>query len=248
MLLKFLFKKPLIEALIKSRPNRFIMNVEINGKLEKCHCPSTGRIGDLIFEDISCLVSEAEGDRKTKYTVEAISLDPVKKTYKNWIGINQTKANAYIEFFLKNGLLNEIFGEVRVLKREVPFMDSRVDFLVNGKDYLEVKSLLKELLILDIEKHPKYDRRKSEFNSFDRLIKHFNDVSSSIKDGSRAILLMCYIYDGPEFKVPPVEDSNMKILKEAKKARKRGMENWQINLKIDKEGVEFLKLRKLNLF
>jgi len=77
---KYLFKKPLIEGLIKSRPNRFIMMVEINGKVEKCHCPSTGRIGDIIFKDIPCLVSKAESEskRKTKFTVEAFSNDNPK--------------------------------------------------------------------------------------------------------------------------------------------------------------------------
>ena len=51
------------------------MNVLVNGELEKCHCPSTGRIGNLRFEDIPCLLSEGKNpDRKTKYTVEAFSL------------------------------------------------------------------------------------------------------------------------------------------------------------------------------
>jgi sugar fermentation stimulation protein A len=242
--MKYLFSKSLIEGLIKSRPNRFIMNVEINGKIEKCHCPSTGRIGDLRFEDISCLVSESDNSkRKTKYTVEAISLDS-----KNWIGINQTRDNAFVEFFLKNGMLNELVGKVEKIRREVVLGKSRVDFLINDRDYIEVKSPLKELLIEGIEKHPKYEKSKRDFNSFDRLIKHFGEISSSIKKGSMAVLLMCYIYEGEEFKVPPVEDSNKEIVNAARKAREKGMENWQINLKLDKEGVSLLKLRKLNLF
>ncbi|MEI6850117.1 MAG: DNA/RNA nuclease SfsA, partial [archaeon] len=49
--MKYLFKEPLKEGVIKSRPNRFIMLVLIDGKLEKCHCPSTGRIGNIKFED-----------------------------------------------------------------------------------------------------------------------------------------------------------------------------------------------------
>ena len=68
----YLFKEPLIEGTIKSRPNRFIMNVLVDGKVEKSHCPSTGRIGNLKFEEIPCLLSRSHSpDRKTKYTVEA---------------------------------------------------------------------------------------------------------------------------------------------------------------------------------
>jgi len=99
--MKYLFKEKLIEGIIKSRPNRFIMNVEINKKIEKCHCPSTGRIGNIIWKDIPCLLSKSENtNRKTKFTVEAF------KTKNQYIGINQTKANEYIEFFLKNNFVN----------------------------------------------------------------------------------------------------------------------------------------------
>ena len=101
---EYYFDEELIQGLIKSRPNRFIMLVEIKGKIEKCHCPSTGRIGNILFENIPCLLSKSTSKiRKTKYTVEAIS--PVVG---KWVGINQTKANSYINFFLKNNLLKKI--------------------------------------------------------------------------------------------------------------------------------------------
>ena len=73
------------------------MMVEVNNRVERCHCPSTGRIGNIEFKDIPCLLSESDNDsRKTKYTVEVIHTDAV------WVGINQTKANSYLAFFLKN--------------------------------------------------------------------------------------------------------------------------------------------------
>ena len=59
---------------------------------------------------------------------------------------------------------------------------------------------------------------------------------------------MCYIYDGEEFKVPIIDKANLKITSAAKAARVMGLENWQINLKLDEEGVSLLKLRELNLF
>ena len=100
--MKYLFEERLLEGVIKSRPNRFIMNVLVEGKLEKCHCPSTGRIGNIKFEDIPCLLSRSRSaERKTKYTVEAFSLDELDRPNKSWIGINQTRANEYVEFFIR---------------------------------------------------------------------------------------------------------------------------------------------------
>ncbi len=242
---RYLFNKFLTEGLIKNRPNRFIMMVEINGKIERCHCPSTDQIASIVFQDIPCLISELDDrKRKTKFTVEAISLDKKEKQNKNWIGINQTKTNEYIEFFLKSNQLNNIFQEIKKIKREVKLNNSRIDFLVNDKDFLEVKTLLKDI---PSENHPNYKRRESKFNSFDRITKHFNDLSESIKKDSRAILLLCYLYNSKPFVVPK-ENPAEKIIKTAKRASSKGLEQWQINLKIDKKGIELINYFKLNLF
>ncbi len=244
--MKYLFKDSLIDGIIKSRPNRFIMMVEINGKLEKCHCPSTGRIGGLTFEEIPCLLSKSNNpDRKTKYTVEAFSLDDLDKSSKSWIGINQTKANEYVEFFIKSGLLNNMLGKVKEVKREVKLGKSRIDFLVNNKDYVEVKT---PLMIIPTLGHKNHRENNKPFVGFDRMIKHFRDISKSIREGSRAIVLLCNIYNAVPFVVPKPRGSESRIANAARKARIRGLENWQINLKIDKKGVNLLDCFKLNLF
>jgi len=244
--MKYEFEQQLIEGVIKSRPNRFIMQVFVNGKLERCHCPSTGRIGSIKFEDIPCLLSKSTNrERKTPYTVEAFSLDSLNNKNKSWIGINQTKANEYVEFFIKSGLLKNMLGEIKEVKREVSLGKSRIDFLINSRDYLEVKT---PLMIIPTEGHIKHLENKKPFSNFERMIKHFNDVSKSIKGKSRAIILLCNIYDAKPFEVPRPEEAEKKIVNAAKKARLRGLENWQINLKIDKTGVSLINFFKLNLF
>ncbi len=87
----YYFPSQLIEGLILDRPNRFIMNVLINGEVKMCHCPSTGKIDSIIFKNIPCLLSKEKGypkTRKTEYTVEAISLNNLTDIKKYWIGIN----------------------------------------------------------------------------------------------------------------------------------------------------------------
>ncbi len=232
--MKYLFDKGLIEGLIKSRPNRFIMLVEIKGKLEKCHCPSTGRIGNIEFKDVRCLLSTSTSNlRKTKYTVEAIYFDNLL------IGINQTKVNSYVEFFLKNNLLSEMINEVNELKREVKLNNSKIDFLVNNNCFLEIKTPLTML---------PFGNKKSntKFNSFERLGRHFQEIYLQIKKAQRAIVLLCYLYDADKFSVPTLPNS--KIVNVIKKATIRGLENWQINLKIDKKGISLIDYFKLDLF
>ncbi len=240
--MKYKFEEELIEGLIKSRPNRFLMNVKIGNKIHLCHCPSTGRIGNLVFENIPCLLSKSLNEsRKTKYTVEAISLEKVNSKRKKWIGINQTKMNRYVEFFIKNGELKRMISGKNV-QRERKLGNSRIDFLVD-EVYLEVKMPLISL--------PTANRRTmkniSKFDSFGRLIKHFDELRKYLKNGKRAIVLLTYMYDAKPFVRPKTDDTNLKILKSAKRAQKFGVENWQANFKIDKRGVDLINYFKLDL-
>ena len=149
------FDEPLIEGIIKSRPNRFLMEVEVGGKLLLCHCPVTGRIGDVSFSDIPCLLSLEEiASRRTNLTVEAISLDKASKKKKNWIAINQKTINNHINFFIKNNFLPKMkLG--KVVRREVILNSSRIDFCVD-EAYMEIK-----MSLLEIESGPIIKQRRT---------------------------------------------------------------------------------------
>jgi len=243
MELKYKFEERLTEGLIKSRPNRFIMFVEINGEIIKCHCPSTGRIGDIIFEDIPCLLTKSTNrERKTPYTVEAISIDSPKKKNKEWIGINQVKMNNYVEFFLENKKFSKMIKGVNI-QREKKLGNSRIDFLVD-RDYLEVKMPLINLPNKEGFKKAAH----SKFDSFDRLIKHFSDLAKSLKTGTKAIILLAYMYPAKSFVPPEGDKSNSRIIAAARKASEKGVENWQANFKIDSRGVTLINYFKLSIF
>jgi sugar fermentation stimulation protein A len=116
---------------------------------------------------------------------------------------------------------------------------------VNGKDYLEVKT---PLMLIPTEGHKNHKTNNAPFTSFDRMIRHFEDVSKSIKNDSRAIILLCNLYDAEPFKVPKPNASEIRIVKAARKAASRGLENWQINLNVEKEGIELINCFRLKLF
>jgi len=237
--MKYKFNKPLIEGIITSRPNRFLMNVNINNITNLCHCPSTGRIGNIIFKDIPCLLSKSENKlRKTKYTVEAISLDPISKKYKSWIGINQSKANKYIKYFFENNLLPKIIKKPINIRSEVKVGNSRIDLLIDNK-YIEIKT---PLINLPTTKHT-LKSKESKFNSFDRLIKHYDELSNN-----EGMLILCYMYDAERFKAPKLDDDNKIIHLAVKKAESKGVKNWQINFKIDKTGISLINYFKLKIF
>ena len=228
----FRFPKPLERGTIISRPNRFIMMVKARGKTLRCHCPTTGRLGDAKISSLPCLFSRSSGAGKTEGTVQAISFDRAATKPKSWIGINQSAANRYVEFFLKKGLLSRMAsGEVR---REVKLGNSRIDFLV-GDTYVEVKTPLIILPTRSVEK-----ATHSRFNSFDRLIRHMEELSAALKDGKKAVIAMCYLYDAAPFKPPSRDRYNARILDAARRAAESGVRRWQVNLALDEEGVRLI--------
>ena len=234
----FIFDRALIGGVIQKRRNRFIMEVEVEGVVCDCHCPTTGRIGNIVLSGIPCLLSRSKDlTRKTLYTVEAISLDLPTENNKSWIGINQNAANRYVEHFLKTGQLSAMVKKGENAKREQQLGDSKLDFLV-GNTYIEVKTPLINLQV-DIKEHIA-TKKVSEFTSFERFIKHISELAGSLEQNERAILLNCFIYENPGYKVPSKNKYSDFIREEVQRCIKRGIEIWQINFKITPTEVTLL--------
>jgi len=227
-----MFPEPLKQGRIISRPNRFIMMVRAGNKTLRCHCPTTGRLGDLKLSGLPCLYSTSRSkSRKTAHTVEAISTSHAEG---QWVGINQTAANRYLEFFIRRGMLSRLArGEVR---REVNLGNSRIDFLV-GNAYVEVKTPLITLPAGDAVAR----ERRSRFDSFDRLIKHMGELKDSLATGKRAKIVLCYLYDAKPFTPPPPDGTNFNILSAARAAERAGVERWQVNLRVTPSGVSLIR-------
>ena len=232
-------KSKLTEAIIVRRTSRFTIDVNISGNITKCHCPSTGRIGNIDLANVPCLLSQSDNpDRKTKYTIEAISLNRPSDTHKSWIGINQNAINRYVEYYLSNGYFDRMIGSGTDIRREVVLGDSKLDFLANNNIYLEVKTPLQYLQV-DLPSYIK-THDTAPFTSTDRLVRHVTQLANSLKQNERAIMLICFMYDNPGFQV--VEKHRSMNYEEVKcaidKARAMGVENWQANFKITEDYVE----------
>ncbi|MNW36543.1 Sugar fermentation stimulation protein A [compost metagenome] len=231
----FQFTASLLEGVIQKKKNRFIMIVELDGELHDCHCPVTGSIGNIVFNDIPCLVSRSnDPKRKTQFTVEAISLDLPSVESKAWIGINQNAANRYIEHFITNGSFKEMIGDFQTVIRETKLGISKLDFLV-GQTYVEVKT---PLTTLHVEMGDHIVIKKSgEFNSFERLIKHIGELSGSLSQNERAIMIICMIYKNNGFKVGNTGKHSGTIMQAVQSSIQNGVEIWQVNLQLRPEGV-----------
>ena len=237
--MKLKFDKPLIDGLIISRPNRFIFNVQIDDQIVEAHCPSGGTIAGLSrknMQNLKCYLSDhgENTGRRTRYTVEAISLDDGV----SYMGINQTRSNKYVEHFLTETKVREILSISDQITREKKLRSSRIDFKVDDC-YIEVKTMVAEYY-----RKPSSDLAelmKSGTPSIDRMQKHVNDLVAAIEEFSaRAAVITVFQYDAPTFKPPIDLEIYQDFANDLRIARSKGLRQYQMNIRITKEHVELI--------
>lgn len=242
--MQFIFQSVLVEGVIERRKGQFTMLVNHNGSVYRCHCPTTGRIGSLDLMGRPCLMSRSLApERKTAFTVEAISLSEPSDNSKSWIGINQNAINRYVEYFLINGAFSDMV-EAKHVYREQKLGTSRLDFLI-GDTYIEVKMPLQYLQI-EIPSHIK-EKKSGPFKSTDRMTRHITELGNSLKTNERAIMLLCFVYDNPGFEVVERSTTYEKVKKIVDENVSKGVEIWQANFRLDSVGISLEKYFKIRL-
>ena len=128
----------MVPGVFRSRPNRFIANVEINGREEVCHVKNTGRCRELLVPGTKVWCQHWDlPTRKTKY-----DLITVRKGSR-LINMDSQAPNLAAKEWLASGGL----GEIENLRAETKHGDSRFDFSFTkgGRQcFLEVKGVTLE--------------------------------------------------------------------------------------------------------
>lgn len=228
------FALDLQEGIILKRRNRFVMDVLIGDTVVACHCPVTGRIGDLVFDGVPCLISTTNDPRRnTAFTVEAISIDADRQ----WIGIHQGRANDFVAYCLDTDTL-PVFPYSKHVEREQVIGTSRLDFKVDGV-YMEVKAPLTELFVTPL---PRFERRAvTRPIETERLIRHLETLIATLPATKRAVLLYVFLYDAPVFTGNPNRKQDARIRQLIRDAITNGLEIWQVNGELSREGIRLIR-------
>ena len=235
--LRLHFDKPLI----KERVNRFIFIVELDDELVEAHCPSGGTIAGIprkLMTQLPCLISDHEDkpNRRTRYTVEAISLD----NGATYMGINQTASNHYVHQFLQDEDVQSVLSINGPVAREKKLGNSRIDFKVDDT-YIEVKTMVAEYY----GKASKQLRAlmKPQAPSIERMQKHIRELTHEVQNHeTKAIMLTVFQYDALKFE-PPVDNPKYKdFIDDLKVAKASGVRQVRMNLRITDKHVELLSI------
>ncbi len=158
----------MVEGRFRSRPNRFIAMVEINGKTEICHVKNTGRCKELLTEGATVYLQKVSNpERKTKYDLITV----MKKD--RLINMDSQAPNkVFGEWIEKSGY----FSNVTLIKPECKYGNSRFDFYIEAsgqKHFVEVKGVtLEEEGVLMFPDAPT-----------ERGVKHLRELMAAIQEG-----------------------------------------------------------------
>jgi sugar fermentation stimulation protein A len=181
------------EGVFLRRPNRFIAEMEINGKTEICHVKNTGRCKELLISGAKVYVNEsANPARTTKYDLISV-----------WKGerlINmdsQAPNRAFGDYLRQGGFIEN----VTLIKPEAKYGGSRFDFYVEAgerKIYIEVKGVtLEENGVAMFPDAPT-----------ERGVKHLNELAKCVADGFEAYVIFIIqmkgvLYFAPNYRTHP---------------------------------------------
>lgn len=213
-----------IKGKFKSRPNRFIAIVEIDGADEICHVKNTGRCKELLVKDTVVYLSKSDNpNRKTKYDLIAVE-----------------KGNLLINMDSQvvNGVCCEyipkMFKDIVRIKPECKYENSRFDFFVETKTekiFIECKGVtLEENGVALFPDAPT-----------ERGCKHLKELQNAVKNGYVAYVVFVIQMKGVTRFEPNVK-THREFAEELKSAKENGVNILAFDcivtedeIKIDKE-------------
>lgn len=183
------------EGIFKSRPNRFIAYVEIDGVQETVHVKNTGRCKELLVPDAHVILEVSDNpSRKTKYDLICV--------YKEKIGLvnmDSQAPNKVVGEWLSNqtGEL-KCFDNITFIKPEYTYGNSRIDFYFeyNGKKaLLEVKGVTLER------------DGKAYFPDAPtaRGVKHLEELERAVNEGYESYVAFVIQMEGVDYVYPNMD-------------------------------------------
>lgn len=161
-----------VRGIFKARPNRFIAEVEVDGKIETAHVPNTGRCRELLVDDAVVWLKPSDNpNRKTKFSLHFVENRGVL------VSLYSQQANSIVYDAIVNGEIKEL-ENYSTHQREKTVDNSRIDiYLANEKEecYVEVKGVT---LIVDNE--ARFPDAPTE-----RGAKHLKELIKLKKEGNR---------------------------------------------------------------
>ncbi len=212
----------IIDGNFISRPNRFIAQVNINGKEETVHVKNTGRCKELLTDNAKVFCQHfTNTNRKTAYDLISV--------YKGdrLINMDSQAPNKVFKEFLEKNIL---FRNIELIKPECKFQNSRFDFYVKTSDkeiFIEVKGVtLEENGVVMFPDAPT-----------ERGIKHLNELITAKQQGYGAYVVFVVQMENVKY-FTPNSNTHQAFADSLKKAKDNGVNILCYDCKVTENSLE----------
>ncbi|MGI6077377.1 MAG: DNA/RNA nuclease SfsA [Fastidiosipilaceae bacterium] len=132
-LFKLCYDEPYLQGTLIERNNRFLCHVLLDGSPVSCHVPNTSRLTELLVPGAPVGILKASNpNRKTAY-------DLVTVEYKGTtVNLDSNLPNRFTQLLIEHNYFPE-FRELKLLKPESTYLDSRFDFYWERESFLAKK-------------------------------------------------------------------------------------------------------------
>ena len=183
-----------VKGIFKSRPNRFIAEVEVDDNLEIAHVPNTGRCKELLVENATVWLKPSDNpNRKTKFSLHFVENKGVL------VSLYSQQANSIVYDAVVEGKIKELLG-YNHHQREKSVDNSRIDIYLENSNgdscFVEVKGVT---LIIDGE--ARFPDAPTE-----RGAKHLKELIKLKKEGNRCCVFFLIQHPAGEFFRPNWEN------------------------------------------
>lgn len=215
--------KNVVEAIFINRPNRFIANVVIDGKLEKVHVKNTGRCKEILTEGTRVYLEKAnKPNRKTRYSlISAYKGDLL-------INIDSQVPNEVVYSSIRENKIEELI-DVDILKKEVNYRGSRFDLYYekgDEKGFIEVKGVTLEIDGLSL-----FPDAPTE-----RGTRHIREIIQSVEEGYNSYIF--FLVQIPEIKFfKPHEEMDKAFSHALLEAKEKGVNILAYNSLVTKDEI-----------
>lgn len=204
-----------------SRPNRFIANIEIDGKAEVAHVKNTGRCKELLTDGATVFVQKSDNpNRKTKYDL---------------IGVIKGDRMINMDSQIPNKVFGQwaessgFFGSLTLIKSEKTYGNSRFDYYLEtetDKIFVEVKGVtLEEDGVVLFPDAPT-----------ERGVKHINELCRCIDDGYKAYIFFIIQMDNVKY-FTPNRKTHPAFADALKNAAEKGVGIYALDCKVTENSI-----------
>ena len=213
-------------AVFVSRPNRFIANVEIDGKTETVHVKNTGRCRELLIPGVTVMLEKSNNSsRKTLYDLVMVYKDGL-----GWVNIDSQMPN----YLVKEWLMSKASGfkDITTIKPEFSYGNSRMDFYLecgSRKILMEVKGVTLERD--GIGYFPDAPTQRG--------VKHINELIKAVNEGCEAYLAFVIQMNGIK-EVRPNTQTHPEFGEAMEKAKNAGVRVIFLKCEVKADGIEII--------